>query len=153
MKEIEMVLNFKIETMNEKLIQKEQLIEFHPKTSFTVMSKGRVVSIVFDEISHVSKYGNDVVIYTANEEYRTCYSLQEILHDLPVNDFFRVHRSHIVSLRNMNGVKRKRIMVGEYYLPVSGYYKMQMIRRLVNILDREFLFYEENTPAAHETYL
>lgn len=139
--------------MEQELLQQHLLLEFQPKTSFTIISKGRVVSIGFAEITHVSKYGNDVVIYTANEEYRTCHSLQEILNDLPVNEFLRVHRSHIVSLKWMQGVKRTRIVVGGYYIPISKYYQTQMIGRLGNILDREFLFYDEITSTAHGTNL
>lgn len=98
----------------EKELLQEQLIKVHPKTSFTILSKGRVVSIQFEKITHISKYGNETVIYTHSGSYKTINSLQEIMNDLPVYDFFRVHRSHITSIRNIDGVKRKRIVVGEY---------------------------------------
>lgn len=138
--------------MEKELIQQQILLEFYPKTSFTIICKGRVVSISFEVITHVSKYGNETVIYTKGRSYRTYNSLQEILNDLPVNEFFRVHRSHIVSLRVMNGIKRKRIRAGEYYLPVSRYYRVQLLSRLGSILDREFIFYETNTVKALRTY-
>jgi len=126
--------------MEKELIQ-EKLIEFKQKTSFTVISKGRVVSIEFNEVTHISKFGYEVVIYTCNREYRTRYSLQEIMKDLPVSDFFRVHKSHIVSLKHMSGIKRKRAKVGEYYLPVSKYYRLLMIKRLEEMLEGEYMFF------------
>jgi len=140
--------------MEAQLIQ-EQLLEYKPKTSFAFICKGRVVSIKLDEIAHVSKYGNETVIYMAPahlnppegrtehsiKSYRTGHSLQEILNDLPVNDFFRVHKSHIISLKHMAGVKKKRIRVGEYYLPVSKYYKAQLCIHLQQILNKNFIFY------------
>lgn len=130
--------------MEKELIQQEKLMEYHPKTSIIAISGGRVVSILFTEITHVSRYGNETVIYTVNNCFRTYHSLQDVLNDLPVNEFFMVHRSHIVSLKHMRGVRRKRIVVGEYYVPVSKFYKAQLLVSLGEILDREYFFYKEN---------
>lgn len=127
----------------ETKVLSDRLIEFTPKTSFTIICKGRVVNIEFSQITHISKYGSETVIYTMASEYRTRYSLQEIMNDLPVNDFFRIHRSHIIALHFMNGVKKKWICVGEYLLPISKYYKGQVIKSLQSFLDKEFEFFHE----------
>lgn len=120
-----------------------RLIEYTPKTSFTIICKGRVVNIEFSQITHISKYGSETVIYTMTSEYRTKYSLQEIMKELPVNDFFRIHRSHILALHFMNGVKKKRICVGEYLLPISKYYKHQLIKSIQSFIDKEIDFFHE----------
>ena len=132
--------NLKRQLMERELIQKKYLLEFQPKTSFCFISKGRIVNVGFDEITHVSKWGSETIIHTTNKKFRTYLSLQEILNDLPVNGFARLSRSHIVSLRHMNGVKKKRIVVGEYYLPVSKYYKLQLCKKLALLLDRNYFF-------------
>ena len=126
--------------MEKEIIQQQELLEFHPKTSFIIICKGRVVSIGFDEITHVSKYGGETVIYTKARSYRTYHSLQEILNDLPVNEFFRVHRSHILSLQYMKGIRRNKIMVTQFYLPVTKHYKIQLCKKLAMIIDRNYLF-------------
>lgn len=130
--------------MERELIQQEQLVEFHPKTSICFISKSKVVNVPFNEITHISKYGNEVVLYTQTEQYRTKHSLQELLNDLPINDFFKIHRSHIVSLKHMNGVKRKRVKVREYHLPISKYYKVQLCANLAMLLNRDYHFYEKS---------
>lgn len=114
------------------------MLEFHPKTSFTIISKGRVVNLRFDEITHVSKYSNEVAIYTRETSYRIYINLKEIMQDLPANDFFRIHKSHIISLKHMSGIKEKKIMVGEYRLPVSNHYKLRMKAHLKKILDEKY---------------
>jgi DNA-binding LytR/AlgR family response regulator len=128
--------------MEKELVQHRELLKFQPKTSFTIICKSRVVNIAISEITHVSKYGCEVVIYTRERQYRTCHSLQEIMNDLPVNDFFKGHRSHIIALSFMKSVKRKRIQVGEYYLPVSKYYKKQMCDSLATLLNRNYIFFQ-----------
>jgi DNA-binding LytR/AlgR family response regulator len=125
------------------------------KRCISIMSKGHLLHLGFDEITHVSKYGNDTVIYTTlptspegevlqgtARRYSTCQSLQEILDDLPTDNFFRIHRSHIVSLKHMGGVEGNNIRVGEYYLPLSTYYRVQLISKLEEILKRDFIFFK-----------
>ncbi len=129
--------------MEKELIQQEKLLEFRPKTSITAISGGRVVNILFAEITHVSKYGNESVIYTVNNSYRTYHSLKSLLTDLPVNDFFQVHQSHIVSLRHMAGVRKGRLIVGDYYVPLSKNYKVELLARLKETLVREYFFIEK----------
>ncbi len=101
------------------------------------------MSIPFAEITHVSKFGNESVIYTVSNSYRTYHSLKGILTYLPVNDFFLIHQPHIVSLRHMDGVRKGRLVVGEYYVPMSKNYKVQLLVRLKEILDREYVFMEK----------
>ena len=121
--------------MKQELVQTEMLVEFNPKTSFTIICKGLLVSIEFDAIPHISKYGNQTVIYTSDSCYKTCSSLQEILHDLPVNEFFRVHRSHIVSLKHVTGIKKIKMKVADNWLPMSAYYKRQIVKSLGRVLN------------------
>lgn len=116
---------------------------FQPKTFFTIICRGRVVSIRYEEITHISKYGDEAVLYTTDREFRTRHSLQELLNDLPVNNFFRIHRSHIASLEHMNGMNKERLKVAGFHLPVSNYFKQQLIRSLQLILDQEYSFHCE----------
>lgn len=129
--------------MERQAIQETQLIKFQPKKAVCFISKGRVVNVPFDEIIHVSKWGNETVVYTTNSNYRTHISLQEILHDLPVNDFFRVHRSNIISLRMMTGINKNKIRVGEFRVPVSKYYRLLMIKRLGEMLEQKYSWFRQ----------
>jgi len=135
--------------MAKEVIQ-DQILLYHPRKSFTVISKGRVVNILFEEITHASKYGNETMIYTVSTHYKTSNNLREILNELPVNDFFRIHRSHIVALKFMNGVKRNRIVVGDFFLPVTKYYKVPLLARFAEIINRN-IFFTNKTLTAHES--
>jgi DNA-binding LytR/AlgR family response regulator len=117
-------------------------LEFQPKSSFTIISNGRVVKISIDEITHVSCYGNETVIYTIDKSYRTHHYFPEIMNDLPLGEFFLLNQSHIIAIKYMNGVKGKRIRVRDYFLPVSKDCKAKLIALLKNKLDKEYLFYE-----------
>ena len=129
--------------MEEQLIDREKLLEFKPKESITAICEGRVVSICTTSITHVSKYGKETVIYTTTHRYKTYHSLQEIANDLPVNEFYRVHRSHIVALGAVNEVWKGRISVNNYYLPFSRGYKKVLANKFALLLDKHFNFFEE----------
>ena len=127
--------------MEQQVIQHMGLLEFVPKSSIIVISKGRVISIPITTITHISKYGSNTIIYTTEESHSTFLSLQELLNDLPVNEFFRIHRSHLMALKHMNGVKRNGIRVGNCDLPVSKYYKSRLICGLQMLIDRQLSFF------------
>ena len=113
------------------------LLQFYPKNSFTVISKGRVVNIPFADIIYIKKYANETFIHTTHSIFATCMSLQQLLNDLPVNSFFRIHRSYVVSLPFLKGISRHSLLAGAEVLPISAYYKQQLLAQLKFILSPE----------------
>lgn len=111
------------------------------RKSFSVISKSRVVNIVFEEVTHIRKFGSEAVIYTNEREYRTKLSLQEIMNELPANEFYRVHRSHIISRKFLSCVNGMKIKVRDHFLPISKYYKVQIIAQLGKQLNQVLEFH------------
>lgn len=115
---------------------------FIPGSSLTVLSCGRHVSISIASIMQISKYGYETVIYTTTESYRTVHSLQDLLQDLPEDEFHRVHRSHIIALKHIRGVKKKKVIMGEFFVPVSVYYYRILMSYLQERINKEYHFIE-----------
>ncbi len=124
--------------MQQELIQKGQLLKFDPKTSFTILSKGHVVNVPFEEITHVTKHGEETVIHTRTTKLRTYHSLQEILNDLPVNEFFRVHKSQVVSIHFIDGYQAGELISNGQLIPMTAYYKVQLMKQLADILNQGY---------------
>lgn len=124
-------------------ILQEQLAKFKGEKSLSIVSQGIVQCIPISEITHLSEYGRESVIYTRESEYRTSASLKKLLMHLPAPLFFRIHRSHIISLQHMKGMKKKRIGAGRHYLPVSAACKRKLLTRLQRSVDRAFVFFDE----------
>lgn len=104
------------------------LLAYIPKTSLTVISAGHVMNIAFADILSIRSQGLYTIIYTAEKEYKTSYSLQELLHDLPILDFFRVSRSRIVC----------RALLSTVF--ITNHYKLIAIQKLQRILDQSVFF-------------
>jgi len=109
-------------------------------TSFSIICYGRRIVIACDAVTHVSKFANDVVIYTIETSYTTQHSLKEILDALPRNRFYRIHRSHIVSSDFLSSFRHNCIFVNGDYLPVSAYYKVQLYQRLQMLVNKYYNF-------------
>ncbi len=118
-------------------ISSEQLLEFMPKTSISFISRGSVISVPFEEILQISKTGNETMVHTATGSYHSYHRLQELLNDLPVNQFFRIHRSHVINLQHVSGYSKNTVLAGGHRLPMTAYYRNQLCRHLKEILDRE----------------
>lgn len=43
-----------------------------------------------------------------------------------VNDFFRVHRSHVVNLHYVRSVTVQTVRINDRTIPVSGYFKQRL---------------------------
>ena len=126
----------------EKELIKIKLLLYKPKTSLTVICKSRVVKILFESITHIGKDGNDTVIYSTEGEYRTALSLQDLLRDLPVNEFFKVHPSNVVALRYVTAIRNLHLKVNDQWVPMSAYFKKHLVKALGMMLDRYFDFFE-----------
>lgn len=123
-----------------------------PSTSFYFTCNGSEICLELDIISHISRYGNEVVIYTPTTNFRTRHKIKDLLVQLPENLFFQIHRSHIISLKYLDGYKRRRVRINGDYLPVSSNSKLQLITELKKRVDQSCRFYDStNQNNCYET--
>jgi two-component system, LytTR family, response regulator len=90
-------------------VQKQQL-EPHVverETNFIVLrgeGKGKYIKIDTQEIDYIEGLRNYVSIHCADKRYLTLANLKDLEEKLPANEFFRVHKSFIVSLRQVKSL-------------------------------------------------
>jgi DNA-binding LytR/AlgR family response regulator len=59
----------------------------------------------------------------SNKPFVTLQSLKYFENRLPHDEFIRIHRSYIISLRKVDTVSRKAVLLGETELPCSEHYR------------------------------
>jgi DNA-binding LytR/AlgR family response regulator len=129
--------------MQEEVLQGIILEEFKPKEAICVISKGRVASISIIEITRLSKLGNCTLIHTKDAAYPTRDSLRSIMEDLPVNEFVHVHRSHVVAINRIESVNDVEMIVDDIVIPITEYYRGELLRILKRILERNYYLVEK----------
>ena len=114
----------------EQLITPSTVHQFTPATAFTLICGGRVVTISFDELVRVEKKGRQALLYTKESIYRTHRSLEEIMKELPVNNFVRITTRHIIALAYVTRFGKNFVFIYDTLLPMTRNYKKQLIRLL-----------------------
>jgi DNA-binding LytR/AlgR family response regulator len=90
----------------------------------------KLVKIQFSEILFIEALKDYIKIHLAPpaKPVLTKMSLKTMEEKLPVNKFVRIHKSYIVSAGKVTVIKRDLINVGDLELPVSDFYKENLMR-------------------------
>ncbi len=91
----------------EALTLAKEILFTNTKKSICFKEKGEVFRIALDEILYIEKSINDnlSLIITENNTYKIRSTIQKLEKELnETNDFFRVHRSYLVNLKNIRHI-------------------------------------------------
>jgi two-component system, LytTR family, response regulator len=77
-----------------------------PPRKIPVMSGGETLLLDRDDVHYVSADGDYSRVHTYDRSYLCTQSLRQLEEALPSNRFARIHRSHLVNLAKVAGVKR-----------------------------------------------
>jgi two-component system, LytTR family, response regulator len=83
----------------------------------------KTVKINLDQILYIEGLKDYIKIFTGSKPVITQQSLKSIEEKLPLNSFFRVHKSYIVSLRHIHCIDRGMVRIGEARIPIGESYK------------------------------
>ena len=97
---------------------------------FFVRDKRMMKKVKFEDIQCLEADDNYVYIHTAQTRFIVYLSLKEMLKKLPTW-FVRVHRSHVVNIQYVTGIKSDEICLSEEKrIPLGRSYKQQLIAQL-----------------------
>ena len=95
-----------------------------------VYSEYKLVKIDLSEIEFIESLEDYIRIHLSNAKpVLSLMPLKRVLQKLPADKFQRVHRSYIVSINKIKGVKNKRIILASAQVPVSDSY-LDVVRKL-----------------------
>lgn len=105
-----------------------------PETEYLfVKNNNALVRLALTEVLFISALGDYVNIVTQSKKFTTHTTLKSVEERLPVDKFVRVHRSHIVNIRQIERIEDSTLVIGGITLPVSETYRPELIKRL-NVL-------------------
>ena len=95
-----------------------------------VKSEYRMVKIELREILYLESLRDYVAIHTTKEKILTLQSLRSFEEQLPQQTFIRVHKSFIIALDKINAIEKKRLIIGDTYIPIGDAYGEAFWKRL-----------------------
>ena len=104
-----------------------------PTTYLSVRVDAGLVRIKLADIAWIEALSNYLKIHLSDQRYLVVrMTMKAILHELPVTDFIRVHRSYIVPIHRVQAVHNKLIRIGEKQIPLSSHYDDQFVTLVRN---------------------
>jgi DNA-binding LytR/AlgR family response regulator len=119
---------FNENTVNEKEILKEIIPE--PSNSIFVRSERKMIKISIPDILFIESLADYVKIHLPDKSVVTRETMSSIEAKLPQKDFFRTHRSFVVSLNAIESFTNEFVEIGKKQIPISRSYKKEVLERM-----------------------
>jgi DNA-binding LytR/AlgR family response regulator len=91
-----------------------------------------MLKIDFNAIVYIESYSDYIKIHLSNETIVTRETITAIEAKLPKQQFIRIHRSYIISIKHIESFTNEHITISEKALPISRSYKKEVL----NILEQ-----------------
>lgn len=113
--------------------QDQQAIDssFATSAHLFVKSGNRTHRLMMNDLTHASASGDYLTLFLSDgSKILTLENLSDFLARLPENRFCRIHRSHFVAINKIDFLERRRVVIGEKWLPISDGYREAFLRRI-----------------------
>lgn len=106
----------------------------HDNTIDYMMVKAdyKLYKINYDDLLFIEGQHEYVTFHTKSKRITGLYSLKKLEDDLPNDKFIRVHKSFIVSIKNIEDIDKMNISVAGNKIPIGASYRDSLIERLLH---------------------
>lgn len=98
--------------------------------SVYVQSGSKLVKIDLSEILFLQALDNYSIIQTEKNKIVVSLYLSQLAEKFPSDQFYQIHRSYVVNLKNIQSIDGNTVYVGKYEIPVSRSNKADFLSRL-----------------------
>jgi DNA-binding LytR/AlgR family response regulator len=93
-------------------------------------SDKKIFKINFDNILYFESIGDYIKVYCTDKKIIIHETIKNLVTQLPVNQFFRVHKSYIVSIAKIRLIEGNQVDVAGNKIPVGLMFKEEMLKQL-----------------------
>lgn len=98
-----------------------------------VRSDRKMVKIDFNSILYIESLSDYLKIFTTEKTIVIRETISSLEEKLPPKNFIRIHRSFIVSLKNISSYTNEFIEINQKALPISRSYKESVLQKLAKV--------------------
>ena len=99
-----------------------------------IKSNKKMIKVKFSEIYYIEGLGDYIKIHLADKKLVTNLSMKRIHSLLPQKDFYRTHKSFIISLDKIDAVEGNMTIINSNKLPIGNSYRQEFIKFIKNYL-------------------
>ena len=82
------------------------------------------------EILYIKGAGNYVTFITKNNEIMSLLNMKDVLRMLPVNQFYRIHKSFIVNFRQVALIEKDQVKIKDKKIPIGEVYRDRFLKAI-----------------------
>ena len=119
-------LTYPAETQRDGFVQEDTL--------FIMNRQGVFKKYLIDDILYIQAHRSYCQLFTKTGDcILQASSMNNVTSRINRSEFRQIHRSFVVNLRNIDGIKGNSVLIGVHQLPIGPQYKQEFLR-VVNIL-------------------
>ncbi|MFC1492409.1 LytR/AlgR family response regulator transcription factor [candidate division KSB1 bacterium] len=100
--------------------------------NFIFIKENKVIhKIQYSDIHYIEGCGNFVKLVTGDRELVYLEKMMNLENNLPENQFVRVHKSYIISIRKIKQIEGNRITIDKKIIPVSKHYRINLDKVII----------------------
>ena len=88
------------------------------------------IKVKFDEILFIKSAGNYLEVHTSEKMHLIRKSMKDFAKSLPESHFFRVHKSYVINLENVDQLGPNFLVIAQTEIPVAANVRSTLMRRL-----------------------
>lgn len=91
--------------------------------SILLKSGSKTFKMAIDDIFYIEAAGNYMLFYTKKGKVMTLMPMSDILKMLPSNNFVRIHKSYIISLKHLEIIEKAMVIINKTRIPIGITYR------------------------------
>ena len=99
----------------------------HVDKSISIKSGVKTYQVKIDDIRYIEGLGNYINVFLSDRRITTYISLKDFLEKLPEKQFFRIHKSYIVSIIHIKSFENHQVKLDDKTIPIGKNYKEKFI--------------------------
>lgn len=99
-----------------------------------VKSDKKTIRLKFSDLCYIEGLGDYIKLHLTDKKIVTNLSMKKIIHLLPENQFYRIHKSFIISIDKIDSVEGNMIKINNTKLPIGNSYRQDFMLFVKNYL-------------------
>ncbi len=111
-----------------RLKQQSSAPTIEPDTDFLfIKSNKKTIKIKYADILFIEGLGDYIKIHLSNEKHVTNLSMKKIFGLLPEKQFYRIHKSFIISIDKIENIEGNMVSINGMKLPIGNSYRQNFV--------------------------